>query len=58
MKQNDPRLYGQVLGSIPAGRLGTPEEIADVAVFLCSPRAGWVTGECVAADGGQHHAMR
>jgi 3-oxoacyl-[acyl-carrier protein] reductase len=58
VKQHDPGLYGQVLGSIPAKRLGTPEEIADVAVFLCSPRAGWVTGECVAADGGQHHAMR
>ena len=58
VKQGDPRLYGQVLGSIPAGRLGTPEEIADIAVFLCSPRAGWVTGECVAADGGQHRAMR
>lgn len=58
VKQSDPGLYGKVLGSIPAGRLGTPEEIADVAVFLCSPRAGWVTGECLAADGGQHHAMR
>jgi len=57
-KQNDPVLYGQMLGSIPAARLGTPEEIADVAVFLCSPRAGWVTGECVAVDGGQHRAMR
>ncbi len=58
VKESDPRLYGQVLSSIPAGRLGAPEEIADVAVFLCSPRAGWVTGECVVADGGQHHAMR
>jgi 3-oxoacyl-[acyl-carrier protein] reductase len=38
--------------------MGTPEEVADVAVFLCSPRAGWLTGECVAVDGGQHKAMR
>ena len=58
MRQQQPGIYGSVLGSIPAGRMGTPEEIADVAVFLCSPRAGWVTGECVAVDGGQHKAMR
>jgi 3-oxoacyl-[acyl-carrier protein] reductase len=53
-----PALYQRARNSIPAGRMGTPEEIADVAVFLCSPRAGWVTGECVAVDGGQHKAMR
>jgi 3-oxoacyl-[acyl-carrier protein] reductase len=53
-----PDVYAGALGSIPAGRMGTPQEIADVAVFLCSPRAGWLTGECVAVDGGQHKAMR
>jgi 3-oxoacyl-[acyl-carrier protein] reductase len=58
LKREQPGIYGRALGSIPAGRMGTPEEIADVAVFLCSPRAGWVTGECVAVDGGQHKAMR
>jgi len=56
--EHQPGLYERVRTSIPRGRLGTPEEIADVAVFLCSPRAGWVTGECVAVDGGQHKAMR
>jgi 3-oxoacyl-[acyl-carrier protein] reductase len=58
VKSQDAALYGRVVGAIPTGRMGTPEEIADVAVFLCSPRAGWVTGECVAVDGGQHKAMR
>jgi 3-oxoacyl-[acyl-carrier protein] reductase len=58
VRSMQPELYQRVLDSIPAGRMGTPEEIADVAVFLCSPRAGWVTGECVAIDGGQHKAMR
>jgi 3-oxoacyl-[acyl-carrier protein] reductase len=57
-KENHPELYAAALGSIPSGRLGTPEEVADVAVFLVSPRARWITGECVVVDGGQFHAMR
>ncbi|MGT2501551.1 SDR family NAD(P)-dependent oxidoreductase [Bradyrhizobium guangxiense] len=34
-------------------RLGTPEEIADVVTFLASPRAAFITGSVVVADGGQ-----
>jgi 3-oxoacyl-[acyl-carrier protein] reductase len=37
---------------VPLGRFGTPEEIADVIVFLCSARAGYVTGAAWSADGG------
>ena len=40
------------------GRMGTPQEVADVAVFLASPRAQWITGACVPIDGGQHKGMR
>jgi 3-oxoacyl-[acyl-carrier protein] reductase len=36
----------------PLGRLGEPEEIAAVVAFLCSPRAGYVTGSAWSADGG------
>jgi 3-oxoacyl-[acyl-carrier protein] reductase len=46
--------YDSVFNVIPWGRLGTPEEVADVAVFLCSARASWVTGACICVDGGQH----
>jgi 3-oxoacyl-[acyl-carrier protein] reductase len=42
---------------IPYGRFGRPEEIADVVTFLCSPRAGWITGACVPVDGGQGRAF-
>ncbi len=57
-RQHQPALYDAVRRSVPAGRLATPEEIADVAVFLVSRAARWVTGECLAIDGGQHRAMR
>jgi 3-oxoacyl-[acyl-carrier protein] reductase len=52
-RANNPDLYGRILRSIPFGRLGRPEEIAQVALFLCSPLAGWVTGQIMAVDGGQ-----
>ncbi len=46
-------LYTRILKSIPFGRLGTPEEIAEVALFLASPHARWVTGQTITVDGGQ-----
>jgi 3-oxoacyl-[acyl-carrier protein] reductase len=52
-KSNNPDLYGRILRSIPFGRLGHPEEVAQVALFLCSPLASWVTGQNIAVDGGQ-----
>jgi 3-oxoacyl-[acyl-carrier protein] reductase len=37
---------------VPAGRVGTPEEMAAAAAFLCSARAGYITGQALAIDGG------
>jgi 3-oxoacyl-[acyl-carrier protein] reductase len=40
------------VAQIPLGRIGTPEEFANVAVFLASPAAAYVTGQVLAVDGG------
>ncbi len=57
-REENPELYEMVRASIPWGRFGTVEEVADAAVFLVSPRARWIVGECLSVDGGQHRGMR
>ena len=52
-RTSDPKLYNAILASIPFGRLGAPEEVAEVVMFLASPLARWVTGQTVVVDGGQ-----
>lgn len=52
-KTEAPALYNATLKSIPWGRMGHPEEIANVAAFLASDLARWVTGQTLMVDGGQ-----
>ena len=49
---NDPVLNAQFLSKIPAGRWGKVEEIGQLALFLCSDAAGFITGTDILIDGG------
>jgi len=42
----------EILGNVPLGRYATPDEVADVAVFLASSAAGYITGAVIPVDGG------
>lgn len=52
IKENYFELYERDRLAHPGGRLGRAEEVANVAVFVCSPAASWVNGENVVVDGG------
>jgi NAD(P)-dependent dehydrogenase (short-subunit alcohol dehydrogenase family) len=48
----DPAFVQLWSAAIPLGRIGQPDDIADVVAFLCSPQSRWLTGQVLAADGG------
>lgn len=57
-KERDPEGFAARSDrDFPLGRLGTPQEVADGIVFLCSERASLINGACVTIDGGEGHAF-
>jgi NAD(P)-dependent dehydrogenase (short-subunit alcohol dehydrogenase family) len=42
----------RTLQRVPAGRVGTPEDVAGLVLFLCSPQADYITGQSINVDGG------
>lgn len=48
----DPEYLDEVLERTPLARIGEPEEVAAAVAFLCLPAASYVSGECIAVDGG------
>ncbi len=51
-RQDVPGLHERVLARTPAGRWGAPEDLAGIAVFLCSAASDFVTGAAIPVDGG------
>lgn len=51
------RIESLIKTTVPLQRFGTPQEIADSALFLCSEKAGFTTGSCLIIDGGQTAAF-
>ena len=49
---SDPDYYDEVIARTPMRRIGEPEEVAAAVGFLCLPASSYITGECIAVDGG------
>lgn len=49
--------YDRIRATIPAGRLGRPEEVGDACAFLCGRRAGFITGQNLQLDGGAYAGL-
>ncbi len=49
---DDDQYLAEILGRTPMGRIGKPEEVARTVAFLCMSGAGYITGQCIAIDGG------
>lgn len=58
IRRDNPAMYEMVRSGIPFGRLGTPQEVADAAIWMVSPRAAWVNGASLTVDGGQSNSIR
>lgn len=51
-QNNSPKEIGEIAQAIPMKRLATPEEIANLVVFLCSEKNTYMTGQIIVVDGG------
>ena len=53
-QRNLAQQRGMLLGQIPLGRLGAPEDIAHAVAFLASPQAAYITGSTMHVNGGMY----
>lgn len=52
MLEREPDAMNELINELPNKRLGRPEEVADVVLWLCSPQASLIVGQAIAVDGG------
>jgi len=57
-QQEDASIIDQAISATPAGRLVTPEEVAGVVAFLCSPAAEMIRGQTITVDGGMNLPLK
>jgi 3-oxoacyl-[acyl-carrier protein] reductase len=55
-RAQQPELYAKFVSQVPWGRMGTPDEVANVVVFLASESSQFITGACIPVDGGKRRA--
>lgn len=53
MRQDNPIEFQAFIDSLPLGRMGTPEEVASLALFICSEKASFLNGASITLDGGE-----
>lgn len=56
-KMDEAAVQSAITGNIPMGRMGHPEELANLVIFLASERASYITGSVFQADGGYLHGL-
>lgn len=54
--EEDPTVLADYLANMPISRTGTVDDVAHLIRFLCGPESSWITGQCIAVDGG--HTLR
>jgi NAD(P)-dependent dehydrogenase (short-subunit alcohol dehydrogenase family) len=54
MSESGPKeIIDALIGKIPMGRAGYPEEVADLILFLASEKSSFITGQCINVTGGR-----
>jgi NAD(P)-dependent dehydrogenase (short-subunit alcohol dehydrogenase family) len=49
-----PQIHEDYLAQMPLGSVGSPADVANLVAFLAGPQSAWITGACIAVDGGHH----